>query len=519
MEAVAAAGAAVVVVAAEGNEVTAGQSAKWPKTRHYRSSGWHLVALPGADSTAWPGRTSIEPAIDSLSWGLPYAASMLRQLCVVTTLALVAFRLPWLGRAIDGRSRGIAGRVLLIILFSAVAIVDDRTGLVIETRSGRPVEHLADLRTQDAIIDLRDMIATAAGLCGGAWIGLGVGLLTGIHRWLLGSFVGTAAGLATVVLALFGAALHHAFPGVARNPWRAAAVGVAATLIQRVVILAASAPFADAWQLTLIIFLPKLTTNVAGCSLFALILRTVENDRQALAAKAAAARVAEAELASMATRAELYRETMLRQEAEIRALQAQVEPHFLFNTLNSIKALIREHPDQARACLVKLGLFFRESLAFSGTHLITLEQETAHLRKYLEFQKLRFGSDLIYEEDIDPKLLDITIPPRTLLTLAENALIHGRRGYIAPFRIRVHASQSTTGTDICLTDNGVGVPPDRLEQLGWTPVPSLRGTGTGLFRCREILKRACGDGARLEFVSSVGQGFTVRLTLPASGQP
>ncbi|MGH8594353.1 MAG: sensor histidine kinase [Gammaproteobacteria bacterium] len=113
-------------------------------------------------------------------------------------------------------------------------------------------------------------------------------------------------------------------------------------------------------------------------------------------------------------------------QAEIRGLQAQVEPHFLMNTLNAVKQLIRSDPEQARAYVVKLGHFFRATREHSAANSVTLEQELKHQEIYCDFQKLRFGDAILHcRQEIDPRLRNCRLPPYSLRTLVENAFTHG----------------------------------------------------------------------------------------------
>lgn len=111
-------------------------------------------------------------------------------------------------------------------------------------------------------------------------------------------------------------------------------------------------------------------------------------------------------------------------QSELKLLQAQVNPHFLFNTLNTIMAVVRKDADQARELLLQLSNFFRTNLKHEG-NLVTLREELAHIGAYLEIEKARFGERLAVDQKIDPALLDFKIPVFTLQPLIENAIKHG----------------------------------------------------------------------------------------------
>lgn len=447
---------------------------------------------------------------DPLRAAIYYTGMLLRQLCIVTTLAFVVFRLRALRRAVTDENPRWFHRLLLIILLSAVAVIDDRMGTVFDVDTGRPVERtdfFKPLERGQAILDLRDLVVIFGGLAGGVWIGLGAGLIAGINRYLLGSHVGLAAAVGTVVLGLFGAILHHGFPKLSRLPLQAMAVGAGATLIQRLIIYWLTEPVAGAdfvWQLTLIILLPKLATNVFGCGLFAFILRTVENDRQVLRAKETARRAAQQELSA--------------RRIEILALRAQIEPHFLHNTLTNIQALTYSDPIRARVSIGELAQYFRETRAFVKAELISLKDELGHTLKYLGFWKSRFGENFQYPEDLlqtlEPPLLAWGIPPFSVQVLAENACNHGFRPS-QPFELSLAVRDSGDRLTITVADDGCGIPANKLPKLGKGKVGSVGdGTGTALFHLSEMLHLTLGPEAELRIASEEGKGTTATLTLP-----
>ena len=111
-------------------------------------------------------------------------------------------------------------------------------------------------------------------------------------------------------------------------------------------------------------------------------------------------------------------------QSELKLIQAQVNPHFLFNALNTIIAIVRKDPDQARALLMQLSTFFRTNLK-RNRNIVTLEEELVHISSYLEIEQARFGERLSVYQEIDPNLLGLQIPVFTLQPLIENAIKHG----------------------------------------------------------------------------------------------
>lgn len=127
----------------------------------------------------------------------------------------------------------------------------------------------------------------------------------------------------------------------------------------------------------------------------------------------------------------------LARTTELELLKAQLNPHFLFNALNSIKALVVINPEQSRDAIVKLGELLRFTLSYGKEKLIQLADEIAEVKKYLDLEQLRFGDRLQVEYEIDNHTLSKTIPPAIILTLAENAVKHGIAKHEMDITIRV----------------------------------------------------------------------------------
>jgi len=138
--------------------------------------------------------------------------------------------------------------------------------------------------------------------------------------------------------------------------------------------------------------------------------------------------------------------------AELRLLQAQVNPHFLFNSLNTIIAILRKDPDRARELLLHLGNFLRKNLK-RNSELSTLEEELAHVNSYLFIEKARFEERLTVETDIDPQLLGLTLPAFTLQPLIENAIKHGIANMLEPGIAKIHAFRNEHTAIIEIEDN------------------------------------------------------------------
>lgn len=218
-------------------------------------------------------------------------------------------------------------------------------------------------------------------------------------------------------------------------------------------------------------------------------------------AMATKARLAKAEAAHERIRARAA--TLERQalDAQLRTLQAQIEPHFLFNTLANVAGLIDAQPADARRMLERLIELLRASLAASRSATVTLAQESALLRAYLEILAIRMGPRLRFEIDIPADLQSQAVPPLLVQPLVENAIKHGLEPTVAGGCVRVAARAADGALCIEVTDNGRG-----FEATTAT-------TGVGLTNLRERLAALYGERARLT-IEDAQPGTRVRLTLP-----
>jgi sensor histidine kinase YesM len=193
-------------------------------------------------------------------------------------------------------------------------------------------------------------------------------------------------------------------------------------------------------------------------------------------------------------------------EAQLRMLQAQVEPHFLFNSLANVAALIEADPALAGRLLEALIRYLRASLARTRAEGGTLGDEVDLLTAYLDVLKIRMGERLDYAFEIAPELLAGAFPPMLLQPLVENAIRHGLETKVAGGRVTVAAARQGDGLRITVSDDGLG--------LGETP-----GAGLGLANIRARLAALYGPAASLELRPGVGAGVTATMTLPLGAAP
>jgi hypothetical protein len=193
---------------------------------------------------------------------------------------------------------------------------------------------------------------------------------------------------------------------------------------------------------------------------------------------------------------------VLAREAELRALRAQIDPHFLFNSLQSISALTTVDPAAARRMCLLLADFLRETLALGARDRIPLSAELTLLRKFLSIEQVRFGDRLHVEIESDAAD-DVPVPPLLLQPLVENAVTHGVAHVLEGGTVRVRAAQRAPRVTITI-DNPCD--PDR---------PPGRGTGLGLRNVRERLERAYGGDAFVTAEERDGR-FVVKVEIPSN---
>lgn len=189
----------------------------------------------------------------------------------------------------------------------------------------------------------------------------------------------------------------------------------------------------------------------------------------------------------------------LQAETELRALQSAIEPHFLFNALNSIATLTSEDPRRAEAALLRLSELLRTVIDASRTQTIPLEQELSIVRNYLEIERIRFEERLSYGFDVAPELLSVQVPGLLVQPLVENAVKHGVSVKRASGRVQVSARRQGAEAVIQVTDDGEG--------------RGVPGTGLGLENLRQRLRTAYGQEARLDLRRENGLTLA-QLTIP-----
>lgn len=192
-------------------------------------------------------------------------------------------------------------------------------------------------------------------------------------------------------------------------------------------------------------------------------------------------------------------------QAQLASLESRIHPHFLFNTLNSIAALIKENPDTAEKMVEKLSALLRYSLDFNSNKLVSLDEELKITGDYLEIESARFAEKLSFDFEIQEHLKNEKLPAFALQTLVENAVKHVAAKRSAKTRIKISAYNSDGSLKIEVSDNGFGFLENDIK------------TGHGLDNLRERLKNIFAGQAHLEIIENTGGG-KVRLKIPVSNE-
>jgi len=195
--------------------------------------------------------------------------------------------------------------------------------------------------------------------------------------------------------------------------------------------------------------------------------------------------------------------------ARMEALQNQVNPHFLFNTLNSISSLVRFDPDMAREVIFKLATILRRLLNTSEA-FVPLRDEFEFIDNYLDIEVVRFGRDkLRVVKELDPASLDVVVPSMLLQPLVENSIKHGLSPKVEGGSIYLRSRVSGSRLIIEVEDDGVGMGAAQLDESS-----SWSGMGIGMANVSERLQVLYGDTARMTIDSHEGKGTLIRIRLP-----
>jgi len=194
-------------------------------------------------------------------------------------------------------------------------------------------------------------------------------------------------------------------------------------------------------------------------------------------------------------------------QAQLQALKMQLHPHFLFNTLHSISALLTKDVEAARKMITRLGDFLRLTLENSGSPEVTLKQEMEFLTCYLEIERIRFQNRLVTRMDLGEKTLDAKVPNLILQPIVENAIRYGIAPRSTPGLLEIEAKQLNGKLRIQVRDNGPGLPEHRTSQTQFKK-------GLGLANTETRLKRLYGADHLFDLANNPAGGLIVTLEIP-----
>ncbi|GHH96910.1 sensor histidine kinase [Neobacillus kokaensis] len=572
---------------------------------------------------------------------LELLVTMVERLGILVTIAFVLTRFPFFRSMIYQDQLNRKQQILAILFFGFFGIIGTYSGLTLSTNSLQFNKWTSGLTGDEAIANSRVIGVVLAGLLGGYRVGIGAGLLAGIHRFTLGGFTALSCGTATIISGILAGLFYRKNKHVKLSS--AFFIGAFAESMQMLIILLLSRPFEKAWTLVEIIGLPMIIANGLGCALFLLIIKSVINEEEKAGAiqaqktllimkktlahlrnglntqsaeavcqiihkeintsavsmtnsseilahvgvgdehhrpnspiqtqitldviqkgeiitadhelinccikgcKLGAAVIAplqqrgktigtlkfyfrsekeitpviielitglSALLSNQLELADSDKAHQLAKEAEIKALQAQISPHFLFNTLNTILSLIRVNPTKARKLLVYLSHFLRQNLSVTTQNLTTLEQELKQVKAYLAIEEARFIDKLTIVYEIEDNALLQGIPPLTLQPIVENAIKHGMKNKESNCLIKITIFTQNQATYVKVKDNGHGMTKERSEQICKTPISSETGSGLALYNVNRRLTAMFGDQAALKIKSELEKGTDITFSIP-----
>ncbi|ANA82768.1 sensor histidine kinase [Paenibacillus glucanolyticus] len=568
--------------------------------------------------------------------------TMTERIGIIVTIAFIVTRLRFFRTMISQDKLAPVQQLQAILVFGVLGIVGTYTGITVNTESLEVNKWMMQVTGEEAIANSRVVGVVMAGMFGGWRIGLGAGLIAGLHRFTLGGFTSLACGLATILAGHLASLFHKKNEKVSFSA--ALLMGALAESLQMLIILLLSRPFEQAVSLVGYIGVPMIVANGIGCALFLLIIRSVLNEEERIAALQAqtSLRIARRTLAYMrqgmnpqsaeavcrilyeevkasaiamtddrvilahigtgddhhaagrplqteVTRrvieqgeqliadrdhiqcqktecplgaviigplkqgehtvgtlkfyfsspkdishvtkelmsgltmllsyqleaAQLAETKELAREAEIKTLQAQIHPHFLFNTLNTILSLTRIDAEKARKLLRNLSNYIRQNLSAATSEKATLQDELQHIRSYMSIEQTRFEDKLFIRYEVEDVALHALVPPLTLQPLVENSIRHGFRDKTDNCVIDILVEgEPASGVSVTIRDNGEGITPERLQYLGRQMLDSTSGTGMAVYNVNRRLTLMYGPEASLNIKSDKSAGTEINFRIP-----
>jgi LytS/YehU family sensor histidine kinase len=328
----------------------------------------------------------------------------------------------------------------------------------------------------------RIVAVCAGGLVAGPWVGLVVSVFV---TWLAVAYHGLpfgSIGPSMLLGGLAGGWLHRWRPRLAQQPLTGFYLASGVSLLRAALISFYASYSYVAFHGRLEIALGAVVKGLGTALILAIIGQVRDRDEQ----------------------------THVAALAEARALQARMNPHFLFNALNALGALSRVAPREVPRAAGRLRQFLRASFDQQERLLVPVQEELAVVRAYLDIESLRLGDRLKVEQMIDPRSLDALMPPFSFQPLVENAVQHGLHSSPGAGRLQLVVRPTESWLEMTVIDDGQGVPSTEVEQLFFGERPRVHA----LVLLRRRLQGLFGRSFQLEVRSEIGEGTTVTMRIP-----
>jgi two-component system sensor histidine kinase LytS len=388
--------------------------------------------------------------------------SLFNDMCVLVTAAYVLTFVPGL-RLQDRSLLSMRDRGTALLVFLVLGLVEE-AGI-----------------SHSGWLNERIVAVCAAGLLAGPWVGLAVSVFV---TWLAVRFDGlplASIGISMLCGGLAGGCLNQWRPKLAQHPLTGFGLTLAVSFLRSSLIFF-FVPNAQALHIFGQTGMAAVLQGLGTALILAIVAHVRAHDEQTRAAVS----------------------------AEVRALQARMNPHFLFNALNALAALATFAPREIPRATGRLRQFLRASFDQHERALVPLEEELAVVRAYLDIESLRLGNRLKVEEAIDAGLSEVLTPPFSLQPLVENAVQHGLQSSATAGQLRLAVRLTGEWLEMSVSDDGQGVPSKEVEQVFFAE----RSRVHALSLLRRRLQTLFGRSYRLEVCSEVGQGTTVTVCIP-----
>jgi two-component system LytT family sensor kinase len=393
----------------------------------------------------------------------PVMNGLFCDICVLVTAAFVLTFVPGI-RAKERSLLSVRDRGTALLVFLILGAVEEAS----VSRSGWVNERIVSV--------------CAVGLIAGPWVGTAVAVFV---TWLAVRFDGlpfASIGISMLCGGVGGGCLYAWRPRLAQNPLTGFSLTLGVSVLRSGLIFLGTHSDQALLDRFGHIGIAPLLQGLGTALILAIIGRVRDQDEQTRAAVS----------------------------AEVRALQARLNPHFLFNALNALAALATVAPREVPRAAGRLRHFLRASFDQHERKLVSLAEELAVVRAYLDIESLRLGSRLKLEEKIDDGLADVLTPPFSLQPLVENAVQHGLQSSMTAGRLQVAVRANGKWLEMSVTDDGQGVPSKAVEKVFFSEDSRVHA----LALLRRRLQLLFGYSFSLQVSSEVGQGTTVTVRTP-----